>query len=106
MGDRRAMFMRDSADAASARREARDDRASHADRAPVLVQHPAARPIIRSRPSPGDADGIAGTVFQITEEELRNADTYEVAAYKRIAVTPRSGARASVYVDPRYAPAS
>ncbi len=53
-----------------------------------------------------DADGIAGTVFQITEEELRNADNYEVAAYQRIAVTLRSGARAWVYVDARHAPPS
>lgn len=52
-----------------------------------------------------DSDGIPGTVFQITAEELRHADTYEVAAYKRIAVTLRSGARAWVYVDARCAPA-
>ena len=53
-----------------------------------------------------DADGIRGTVFRVTAEELRNADTYEVAAYKRVAVTLRSGARAWVYVDARYAPPS
>jgi len=53
-----------------------------------------------------DADGIPGTVFQVTAEELRNADTYEVAAYKRVAVTLRSGVRAWVYVDARYAPPS
>ena len=51
-----------------------------------------------------DADTVAGTVFQITPEELQNADEYEVAAYKRIAVTLRSGARAWVYVDARYTP--
>jgi hypothetical protein len=53
-----------------------------------------------------DSDGIAGTVFQITTEELHNADKYEVAAYQRIAVSLRSGARAWVYVDARYAPSS
>ena len=53
-----------------------------------------------------DTDTVAGTVFQITEEELRNADKYEVAAYKRIAAILRSGARAWVYVDARYAPPS
>jgi len=53
-----------------------------------------------------DSDAVAGTVFQITEEELRNADKYEVAAYKRIAAILRSGARAWVYVDARYAPPS
>ena len=56
--------------------------------------------------APRDADGIRGTVFRVTAEELRNADTYEVAAYKRVAVTLRSGARAWVYVDARYAPPS
>jgi hypothetical protein len=53
-----------------------------------------------------DADTIPGTVFQITAEELQNADTYEVATYKRIAVILRSGARAWVYVDARYTPGS
>jgi hypothetical protein len=53
-----------------------------------------------------DSDSVAGTVFQITEEELRNADKYEVAAYRRIAAILRSGARAWVYVDARYAPPS
>jgi hypothetical protein len=53
-----------------------------------------------------DADAIPGTVFHITPEELRNADRYEVATYKRIAVVLRSGARARVYVDARYTPAS
>jgi len=53
-----------------------------------------------------DADAIPGTVFQVTAEELLNADKYEVAAYKRIAVILRSGARAWVYVDARYAPSS
>ena len=51
-----------------------------------------------------ESDTVAGTVFQITPQELQNADHYEVAAYKRIAVILRSGARAWVYVDARYAP--
>lgn len=51
-----------------------------------------------------ESDTVAGTVFQITPQELQNADRYEVAAYTRIAVTLRSGARAWVYVDARYAP--
>jgi hypothetical protein len=46
-----------------------------------------------------DTDGVPGTVFQITADELQNADKYEVAAYKRIAAVLRSGARAWVYVD-------
>ena len=51
-----------------------------------------------------ERDTVAGTVFQITREELLNADKYEVAAYTRIAAVLRSGAHAWVYVDARYAP--
>ena len=51
-----------------------------------------------------DTDVVPGAVFQITAEELRNADKYEVAAYKRVGVTLRSGVRAWVYVDARFAP--
>lgn len=53
-----------------------------------------------------DTDGVPGTVFQITADELQNADKYEVAAYKRIAAILRSGARAWVYVDASQAPPS
>jgi hypothetical protein len=51
-----------------------------------------------------DSDEVDGTVFQITAEELRNADEYEVAAYKRVSAKLKSGARAWVYVDARFAP--
>jgi hypothetical protein len=53
----------------------------------------------------GDADDrVAGTVFLITREELLNADKYEVAAYRRVAVTLGSGLRAWVYIDAQHAP--
>ena len=42
----------------------------------------------------------------ITPQDLQNADKYEVAAYKRVALTLRSSARAWVYVDARYTPPS
>jgi len=45
-------------------------------------------------------------VFRITVMELQHADEYEVAAYRLIAETLRSGARAWVYVDARYARSS
>jgi hypothetical protein len=48
-----------------------------------------------------ESDVVYGTAFEITEEELRNADTYEVSAYKRISATLLSGVRAWVYVDAR-----
>ena len=44
---------------------------------------------------------VAGTVFEITDEELASADRYEVAEYKRVAATLASGRQAWVYVDAR-----
>jgi hypothetical protein len=52
------------------------------------------------------SDVIAGTVFTLTPDEIQNADTYEVAAVKRVAVVLQSGVRAWAYVDARYAPPS
>ena len=49
-------------------------------------------------------DRVAGTVFEITDAELAQADRYEVAAYCRVAVTLASGLAAWVYVDARFAP--
>jgi hypothetical protein len=51
------------------------------------------------------SDSVSGTVFAVTPEEIQNADKYEVAAYKRVAVLLRSGVRAWAYVDARDAPA-
>ena len=61
-------------------------------------------PIVKFTGRP--ADTVSGTVFRVTPEELARADAYEVAAYVRVAVSLGSGARAWVYVDRRYAPAS
>ncbi len=48
---------------------------------------------------PGEAgDDVAGTVFEITADELAAADRYEVSDYKRIAVILKSGLTAWVYV--------
>ena len=53
----------------------------------------------------GDVDDrVAGTVFEISDAELAQADAYEVAAYRRVAVTLASGLAAWVYVDARFAP--
>ncbi|AXK53791.1 MULTISPECIES: gamma-glutamylcyclotransferase family protein [Pseudomonas] len=51
------------------------------------------------RPGAADSTPIAGTVFQITPEELAAADRYEVADYKRVSVTLASGIQAWVYVS-------
>jgi gamma-glutamylcyclotransferase (GGCT)/AIG2-like uncharacterized protein YtfP len=46
-------------------------------------------------------DRVAGTAFEVTDEELANADKYEVSDYKRVSATLASGRRAWVYVDNR-----
>jgi hypothetical protein len=50
------------------------------------------------------SDVVAGTVFAVTLDEIRNADAYEVAAVRRVAVVLQSGITAWAYVDARYAP--
>jgi hypothetical protein len=47
------------------------------------------------------SDVVSGTVFSVAPDELQNADKYEVAAVKRVAVVLRSGTRAWAYVDAR-----
>ncbi len=42
---------------------------------------------------------VDGTVFDISEEELKRADSYEVSDYKRIKVKLSSGVSAWVYVN-------
>ena len=53
-------------------------------------------PIVEASENPGDE--VEGKVFWITEAELKAADEYEVADYKRIEVRLRSGNTAWVYV--------
>ena len=50
------------------------------------------------------SDVVSGMVFAVTPDEIQNADKYEVAAVKRVAVVLQSGVRAWVYVDAQYAP--
>jgi hypothetical protein len=50
------------------------------------------------------SDVVSGTVFAVTPYEIQNADKYEVAAVKRVAVVLQSGIRAWAYVDAQYAP--
>jgi hypothetical protein len=72
------------------------------DAAVVATSGQTHHPIVRFTGSAEDA--VDGMVFEVTPEELRNADSYEVAAYKRVAVTLRSGKQAWVYVENRGAP--
>ena len=48
-------------------------------------------------------DCVPGAVLVISLEELRQADGYEVAAYRRERVTLASGMQAWAYVDARHA---
>jgi acyl-CoA thioesterase FadM/gamma-glutamylcyclotransferase (GGCT)/AIG2-like uncharacterized protein YtfP len=49
-------------------------------------------------PSSRAEDCVEGTIYQITARELAAADQYEVAEYKRVAVTMKSGVKAWAYV--------
>ena len=71
------------------------------DAAVVATSGKTHHPIVRF--TDNESDIVDGTAFELTAEELQNADTYEVSDYKRISVTLRSGVRAWVYVDARYA---
>lgn len=46
---------------------------------------------------------VPGTAFELTEDELLRADSYEPAGYARVATTLASGKEAWVYADARYA---
>lgn len=59
-------------------------------------------PIVKFTGNQGDR--VPGTVFELTEAEIANADIYEVAAYKRVDASLASGLRAWVYVDVHHAP--
>ena len=56
-------------------------------------------PIVKLSNNPEDR--VPGTVFEVTDEELANADKYEVADYKRVAAPLASGKTAWVYIDAR-----
>jgi gamma-glutamylcyclotransferase (GGCT)/AIG2-like uncharacterized protein YtfP len=67
----------------------------------VAISGKAHHPVVRF--TGRSADTVLGMVLEITAEELRRADQYEVAACKRVSVTLKSGSRAWVYVDARSA---
>lgn len=43
------------------------------------------------------SDTIAGTVFELSEEELAQADSYEVDDYERVEAVLQSGTRCWIY---------
>ena len=50
-------------------------------------------------PTGDGADEVAGMVFEISPDELKQADAYEVADYKRVSAPLLSGSKAWVYVS-------
>lgn len=50
-------------------------------------------------------DRVAGTVFEVSEDDLERADAYEVEAYRRVLAPLASGLKAWVYVDALRGPA-
>jgi hypothetical protein len=50
------------------------------------------------------ADTIAGTVYELTPDEVVRADAYECEPYVRAPVRLQSGVRAWVYVDAAHLP--
>ena len=71
------------------------------DPAVVATSGKTHHPIVKASGNP--ADRVAGTVFDITDAELAQADDYEVAAYQRVAAALASGEQVWVYVDARFA---
>lgn len=67
------------------------------DAAVVATSGATHHPIVKFSGRPSDT--VSGTVFQITQQELLNADQYETNAYKRVAVVLASGVKAWVYVN-------
>jgi gamma-glutamylcyclotransferase (GGCT)/AIG2-like uncharacterized protein YtfP len=56
-------------------------------------------PILRFCDDPQDE--VSGTVFEITEQELAQADDYEVDDYVRVAAVLKSGKTAWIYAAHR-----
>jgi hypothetical protein len=70
---------------------------------PIAIDDPAvvelsgkSQHMIAKRSDAGDE--VAGMVFEITANELAAADRYEVAEYRRVLVTLKSGLKSWVYV--------
>ncbi|QRY77171.1 gamma-glutamylcyclotransferase [Pseudomonas sp. PDNC002] len=74
----------------------REDWVEITDPAVLATSGKTHHPIVQ--PSGVDSDRVAGTVFQITADELLAADAYEVADYHRVSVRLQSGLQAWVYI--------
>ncbi len=56
-------------------------------------------PVIRKAKIEDESALVEGKVFQLTPEELRQADIYEESDYDRVMVNLESGAQSWVYID-------
>jgi len=56
-------------------------------------------PVIRKAKIEDESALVKGKVFQITPEELRQADIYEESDYDRVMVNLESGLQSWVYID-------
>jgi len=74
------------------------------DAAVVATSGKRHHPIVR--PTPDAGARVPGTVFEVSDAELAQADRYEVAAYRRVAAPLASGRTAWVYIDVRHAAAN
>jgi gamma-glutamylcyclotransferase (GGCT)/AIG2-like uncharacterized protein YtfP len=66
------------------------------DPAVIAVSGSDRHPIVRHTADPSDR--VAGTVFEVTAQELLAADDYEVDDYARVLVTLASGLSSWVYL--------
>ena len=62
----------------------------------IAISGSSEHPILRATGTPGDE--VAGLALKVSEADLEKADRYEVADYRRVPTTLRSGRRAFVYV--------
>lgn len=69
------------------------------DSAVIETSGSASHPIIRE--TGYKSDTVTGTRLEVTPNELRSADAYEVDDYRRVSVVLTSGLTAWVYVDAR-----
>lgn len=51
------------------------------------------------RPAHRDTARVEGTALEVTDAELRRADSYEPVEYKRVLASLASGGQAWVYID-------
>jgi hypothetical protein len=75
----------------------RKDMMTISDPTVLAISHEKEHPILRKTGNPQDR--VEGIMLDVTEDELAQADSYEVEAYARTRVTLASGTDAWAYVS-------